>query len=56
VRRWLVASLALLVAAGAIFLLLSSPEPVAERAPDHTEIDSESRAKLREVLREERGD
>jgi hypothetical protein len=56
VRRWLVASLALLVAAAAIFVLLSSPDPLVERAPDHGEIDDESRAKLREALREERGD
>ncbi len=54
--RWLVASLALLVAAAAIYLLLSSPAAVNERTPDHTQIDAESRAKLREVLREERGD
>jgi hypothetical protein len=54
VRRWLVALLALIAAAGAIYLLLSSREPVGERAPDHPQIDSESRAKLREVLREER--
>ena len=49
-RRWLVVSLALLVAAGAVYLLLSF------RTADHGQIDSESRAKLREVLREERGD
>ena len=55
-RRWLVAALALLVAAGAIFLLLWSPAPVTETPTDHTQIDSESRAKLREVIREERGD
>ena len=55
-RRWLVVFLALLVVAGAIYLLLSSPGSVAEKAPDHSQIDSESRAKLREVLREERGD
>ncbi len=42
--------LALLAAAGALYLLLSSPEP------DHAQIDSESRAKLREVIREERVD
>jgi hypothetical protein len=29
---------------------------MSQRAPDHGEIDTESRAKLREVLREERGD
>jgi len=56
VRRWLVVFLALLVVAGAIYLLLSPMEPVTQRAPDHTQIDSESRAKLREVLRKERGD
>jgi hypothetical protein len=56
VRRWLVVAFALLVAAGAIYLLLSSTGSVSERTPDHGEIDSESRAKLREVLREERGD
>jgi len=50
VRRWTVAMLALLAAAGALYLLLSSPEP------DHEPIDAESRAKLREVLREERVD
>ena len=55
-RRWLVVLLALLAAAAAVYLLLSSTEPVAQRAPDHTQIDSESRAKLREVLRKERGD
>jgi hypothetical protein len=52
VRRWLVVFLALLVAVGAIYLLLSATEP--QRAPDHTQIDAESRAKLREVLRKER--
>jgi hypothetical protein len=56
VRRWLTVLLALLAAAAAVYLLLSSREPVAQRAPDHTEIDSESREKLREVLRKERGD
>jgi hypothetical protein len=56
VRRWLVAFLALIAAAGAIYLLLSFREPVAEGEPDHDQIDSESRAKLREVLREERGE
>ena len=55
-RRWLVVFLALLVAAGAVYLLLSSTEPLTQRAPDHDRIDSESRARLREVLREERGD
>ena len=55
-RRWLVVSFALLVAAGAIYLLLSFPGSVSETAPDHDQIDSESRARLREVLREERGD
>ena len=55
-RRWLVVFLALLVAAGAVYLLLSSTEPLTRRAPDHDQIDSESRAKLRELLREERGD
>ena len=54
-RRWLVAMLALIAAAGAIYLLLSSREPMREGAPGHPQIDSESRAKLREVLREERG-
>jgi len=56
VRRWLVVSFALLVVAAAIYLLLSFPGSVSERAPDHGQIDSESRAKLREVLREEPGD
>jgi hypothetical protein len=56
VRRWLVVSLVLLFAAGAVYLLLSATEPVTERPPDHTEIDLESRAKLREVLRKERGE
>jgi hypothetical protein len=56
VRRWLVALLALIAAAGAIYLLLSSREPVGEGEPDHAQIDSESRAKLRQVLREERGE
>jgi archaellin len=56
VRRWLVVLLALLVAAGAAYLLLSTTGPVTQQAPDHTQIDSESRAKLREVLREEAGD
>ena len=55
-RRWLVVFLALLVAAGAVYLLLSSTGPLTQRAPDHDQIDSESRARLREVLREERGD
>ena len=55
-RRWLVVSLVLLFTAGAVYLLLSATEPVAERAPDHTQIDSESRARLREVLRKERGE
>jgi hypothetical protein len=50
VRRWTVATLALLAAAGALYLLLSSP------VPDHEPIDAESRAKLREVIREERVD
>ena len=49
-RRWPVAILALLVAATAVYLLLSSSEP------DHPRIDSESRAKLLDVLREERAD
>ena len=49
-RRWPVVMLALLAAAGAIYLLLSSPEP------DHDPIDAESRAKLREVIRQESGD
>ena len=53
-RRWLVVFLALLVTAGAVYLLLSSTEPLTQRAPDHTQIDPESRAKLREVLRKER--
>ncbi len=52
-RRWLVVFLALLVAVGAIYLLLSATEPMTPRAPDHTQIDPESRAKLREVLRKE---
>jgi hypothetical protein len=56
VRRWLVVALALLAAGAALFLLLSSPQPVPERSPDHTQIDSESRAKLRKVLREETGE
>jgi hypothetical protein len=56
VRRWLIVLLALLAAGAAIHLLLSAADPVTEPAPDHAEIDSESRAKLREVLREERGD
>jgi hypothetical protein len=51
--------LALIAAAGAVYLLVSSREPsrepVGEGTPAHPEIDSESRAKLREVLREERG-
>ena len=55
-RRWLVVFLALLVAAAAVYLLLSAAQPPTQRAPDHSQIDSESRAKLREVLREERGD
>jgi uncharacterized membrane protein len=55
VRRWLVVFLTLLVVAGAIYLLLSSPEWGARTDPDHGLIDSESRSKLREVLREERG-
>ena len=55
-RRWLVVSLALLVAAGAVYLLLSTTTLERQRTPDHTEIDSESRAKLREVLRKERGE
>jgi hypothetical protein len=54
VRRWLVALLALIAAAGAIYLLLSSREPVGEGEPNHAQIDAESRAKLREVLRKER--
>jgi len=56
VRRWLVVSLVLLFAAGAAYLLLSATEPTTKRAPDHTQIDLESRAKLREVLRKERGE
>jgi len=56
VRRWLVVALALLAAGAAFHLLLSPPEPMTERAPDHAQIDSESRAKLREVLREETGE
>jgi hypothetical protein len=56
VKRWLVAFLALLATAAAVHLLLSSPEPVTERPRDHGQIDLESREKLREVLREERGD
>jgi hypothetical protein len=56
VRRWLVVFLALLVTAGAVYLLLSSTERLTQRAPDHDQIDSESRVKLREVLRKERGD
>ena len=55
-RRWLVVFLALLVAAAAVYLLLSATQPVTQRAPDHGQIDSDSRAKLEEVLREERGD
>jgi hypothetical protein len=55
-RRWLVASLALLAAAGAVYLLLSFPELVSLRSEDHGEIDPESRARLREVLREELAD
>ena len=57
-RRWLVALLALIAAAGAIYLLLSSGEPVGEgeRDLDHAQIDSDSRAKLRQVLKEERGE
>lgn len=55
-RRWLVVSLALLIAAGAFYLLLSFPESLSCRATDHGQIDSESRARLLEVLREERGD
>ena len=55
-RRWLVVSFALLFAAGAVYLLLSSPEWGPESAPDHGQIDSESRARLRGVLREEPGD
>ena len=54
-RRWLVVFLTLLVVAGAIYVLLSSPEWVTKTDPDHGQIDSESRSKLREVLREERG-
>ena len=42
-RRWLVVFLALLVAVGAIYLLLSATEPITPRAPDQTEIDPESR-------------
>ena len=53
-RRWLVVFLALLVAAGAVYLLLSATEPVTQQATDHDQIDAESRAKLREVLRKER--
>jgi hypothetical protein len=45
--------LALIAAAGATYLLLSSRDPVEEGTPAHPQIDSESRAKLREVLREE---
>jgi uncharacterized membrane protein len=56
VRRWLVAFLALFVAAAAVYLLLSSTEPATEQVRDHGQIDAESRAKLREVLRKERGD
>jgi hypothetical protein len=56
VRRWVAALLALLVAAAAVYLLLSSTEPVAERGPDRPDIDSQSRAKLLEVLRKEPGD
>ena len=55
-RRWLVVSLALVIAAGAVYLLLSFPKSLSFRATDHGQIDSESRARLREVLREERGD
>ena len=55
-RRWLVVFLALFATAGAIYLLLSTTEPVTPQVPDHNQIDSESRAKLREVLRKERGD
>ena len=55
-RRWLVAFVALLVAAAAVYLLLSPTQPLTERARDQRQIDAESRAKLREVLREERGD
>lgn len=53
-RRWLVVALALLAASAAFYLLLSSPEP--EMVRDHTQIDSESRAKLHRVLQEETGE
>jgi hypothetical protein len=56
VRRWLIVLFALLAAAVAVYLLLSSTEPATPRTPDHTQIDLESRDKLREVLRKERGD
>jgi len=48
VRRWLLAFLGLLIAVGAFYWLLSPGEP------EHNQIDAESRAKLREVLREDR--
>jgi hypothetical protein len=44
------------MAAGAVYLLLAPREPATRTDPEHTQIDPESRAKLREVLREERGD
>jgi hypothetical protein len=54
VRRWLLALLGLLIAVGAFYLLLSPGDPVMQGELEHDQIDAESRAKLREVLREER--
>jgi hypothetical protein len=44
------------MAAGAIYLLLAPREPATGTDPEHPQIDPESRARLEQVLREERGD
>lgn len=54
VRRWLLALLGLLIAAGALYVMLSPGERSWWGESEHDEIDAASRAKLREVLREER--
>jgi hypothetical protein len=54
VRRWRVAGLAQLLPPGALYLLVSPRAPVGKEEPNHGAIDADSRAKLLEVLREER--
>lgn len=54
-KRWLVLPIGLGVAAVAAYVLLMSPLPKASRPapePARGEIGDESRAKLREILRE----